>query len=257
MPRPGFVLADFDYSQIELRVAAFIAKCHPMINAFARGDGLHRLIAARITSKPPEEVNAIERQGGKAGNFGFLFGQTAYGFRFYAEDQYGISFNDREAQAVYDAFFTEWDGMAQWHAKTISTAHRTGQVVSPIGRIRRLPGLFSPNPGRVKHSQNAAINAPVQGFASDLMQIAAALVEGTMPGSEPVKNAYLIATVHDSIVAEVPEDNWEEPVREIIERMTFGVLPILNRMDCDFNVPLAAEATVGSRWGLADIGEIK
>ncbi len=78
-----------------------------------------------------------------------------------------------------------------------------------------------------------------------------------MPGCEPVKDAYLVATVHDSIVAEVPADNWEEPVRAVIERMTLGVLPILKRMDCNFNVPLAAEATVGSRWGLSDIGEIK
>jgi DNA polymerase-1 len=256
VPRPGYVMVDFDYSQIELRVAAFMARCLPMIEAFIRGDDLHRLIAARITSKPPEEVTDTERQGGKAGNFGFLFGQTPYGFKFYAENQYGVVFDDAGSQAVYDAFFKEWKGMREWHQDTLRRAHRTGQVVSPLGRIRRLPGLFGGSDGAIKHAENAALNAPVQGFASDIMQIAAAMINGTYDDRPPVEGINLVATVHDSIVGEVLESRWEEIVAECVEIMTKGVLDVLAKMDCHFDVPLVAEATIGTRWGLKDIGEV-
>ena len=253
---PGYYLVDFDYSQIELRIAAFIARCQPMIDAFIRGDDLHNLIAARITGKDPMLVTPDERQGGKAGNFGFLFGQSAYGFRFYAENTYGLSFTEQECNAIYKAFFDEWEGMMSWHHRTIATAHRTGQVVSPLGRVRRLPGIHSGHDGTVKHAENAALNAPVQGFASDVMQMAAGLVEGTIAGSDRLDGVNLVATVHDSIVAEIRIDDWEALTREVIRRMTDGVLPLLRRMDVDFDVPLVAEATIGTRWGLKDIGEI-
>lgn len=256
VPRPGFVLGDFDYSQIELRIAAYIARCDPMIQAFLRGDDLHQLLAARITGKAPADVLPDERQGGKAGNFGFLFGQTAYGFKFYAENQYGISFTDEECQAIYDAFFGQWTGMADWHHRTISAAHRDGQVSSPLGRIRRLPGIFSSSDGAAKHAENAALNAPVQGMASDLMQIAAASIEGVLPGFDAVPGVALVGTVHDSLVAELPEDYWEESARLVIDRMTLGVLPVLQKMDVDFDVPLAVEASIGTRWGLKDVGEV-
>jgi DNA polymerase I-like protein with 3'-5' exonuclease and polymerase domains len=90
------------------------------------------------------------------------------------------------------------------------------------------------------------------------MQIAAALIEGVMPGFEHLRvpEARLIATVHDSIVAELPEDNWEEVAKQCIDRMVNGVLEVLLRLECSFDVPLAAEATIGTRWGLDDIGVI-
>lgn len=259
VPRPGYVIADFDYSQIELRVAAFISRCIPMIEAFQRGDDLHTMLAGRITSK----MNALhmvtpeERQAGKSANFGLLYEMSAHGFRMYAETVYDVAFTREESEAIHRAFFEMWTGMREWHNNSKRRAHQTGQVISPIGRVRRLPGIFSNDDGRVSHAERQAINSPVQGFASDLMQIAAAIIEGNLPGYEPVPECRLVATVHDSIVGELPEDNWEEVAKQVIDRMTNGVLDVLMKhFQCEFDVPIVAEATVGTRWGLKDIGEL-
>lgn len=256
--RPGYVLADFDYSQIELRVAAFISRCAPMIAAFQRGDDLHTMLAGKITNKQSNLalVTPEERQAGKSANFGLLYQMSAYGFRMYAETVYDVSFTREEAEDIHRAFFEMWTGMREWHSRAISRAHATGQVVSPIGRVRRVPKIFSSDPASVSYAERAAINAPVQGFASDIMQIAAALIAGTLPGSTPVEDAHLVATVHDSIVAELPADRWEEVARECVDRMERGVLEVLRRLGCDFDVPLVAEVSVGTRWSLKDVGEI-
>lgn len=189
-------------------------------------------------------------------NFGLLYGMGAFGFREYAETVYGVSFTEREAHDVHRAFFTLWDGLSDWHARCVKRVHSTGQVVSPIGRVRRLPQIHSSNEKVVKYAERAAINSPVQGFASDLMQTAAASIEGKLPGSSPVPGVRLVGTVHDSIVAELREDVWEEAAHACIERMV-GVVDVLKRLDCDFDVPLAADVNVGTRWGLGDVGVIE
>lgn len=255
IPREGYVLADIDYSQIELRVSAFISRCQPMIEAFQRGEDLHTLLASHITGKPLGEVTPQERQAGKSANFGLLYGMGALGFREYAEVAYGVSVSEEAAQEIHEGFFTLWDGMRDWHNRVIRRVHQTGYVTSPIGRVRRLPGIWDGNPQMVSFAERAAINSPVQGFASDLMQMAAASIQGLLPGSEPVPGAFPVATVHDSIVVEVRQEGWEETVKECIDRM-LNLHPVLQRMDCHLDVPLAAEATCGTRWGLDDLGVI-
>lgn len=255
IPRDGYVLADLDYSQVELRVAAYVSRCAPMIEAFQRGDDLHRLLAARITGNPAEEVTKQERQAGKSANFGLLYGMSAYGFRAYAEDVYGVSFSISEAVTIRRTFFEVWDGMEAWHADSRLRASQMAKVISPIGRVRRLPKMFSADDGQVAHAERAAINSPVQGFASDLMQIAAAWIEGRIPAEPGVHQARIVATVHDSIVVEVPEHNWKEVTRECMDRMV-RVPEVLTRLGCTFDVPLAVEAKVGTRWGMSDVGEI-
>lgn len=256
VPPRGYVAAELDYSQIELRIAAFVARCQPMIEAFRRGDDVHRLFAARITQKPAEEVLKNERQSAKAGNFGLLYGMSASGFRLYAESAYDVVLSADEATAIHREFFRMWDGMAQWHATVVSKVRATGQVVSPIGRVRRLPDVFSADDGKAYHAERSAINAPVQGFASDLMQMAAASIEGNLPGYERINEACLVGTVHDSLVVYVPEDNWRTVVRECAERMV-GLDPVLRRLGCHLDVPLAVEAKVGTRWGLSDVGVLE
>lgn len=257
VPRPGYVMADFDYSQIELRIAAFISRCIPMIEAFQRGDDLHKMLASRITMMPMDKVDEDSRQKGKSANFGLLYEMSAHGFRLYAETVYDVVFSREEAEEVHRAFFDMWTGIREWHNREKRRAHQTGQVVSPIGRVRRLPGIFSDHDGKVSHAERQAINSPVQGFASDLMQIAAAIIEGNLPGYDPVPEARLVATVHDSIVAELPEDNWEEVAKQVIDRMTNSVLDVLKtKFHVDFDVPIVAEASVGTRWGLKDVGEL-
>lgn len=256
IPSPGHYIADLDYSQIELRVAAFISECEPMLAAFKRGDDLHTLFAQRLSKVATlAEVTPEARQKAKSANFGLLYQMSPFGFWKYAEDVYGVLMSEEEAAEVHAAFFQMWDGISQWHFRTIRRAHATGKSVSPIGRVRRLERIHSSSPEWVEYSERAAVNSPVQGFASDLMQIAASSIEGTLPGSSAVPGARLVGTVHDSILVEVPIDRWEEVTRACMDRM-IGAPETVERLGCLFDVPLAVEAQVGTRWGLSDVGTL-
>lgn len=267
VPRPGMVLADIDYSQLELRVAAYVSRSQPMIEAFQRGDDLHSRLAAdietrRLRQRDPEaeavrleEVTSESRQSAKAANFGLLYLQQAQGFRSYAETVYGVQFTEEEAQEVYDGFFETWEGMSEWHEHTIRESRARGYTVSPIGRRRLLPDIRDRNQHYRQSAERQAVNAPVQGFGSDLMQMAIASIFGFLPGTEPVHGAYPVATVHDSLVIEAPEDDWERVVQECIDRMIYLAEPLAH-LGVAMDVPLAAEAVVGTRWSLTDVGEM-
>ena len=254
IPRPGHVLLDLDYSQVELRVAAFISRSAPMIEAFQRGDDLHRLLAAKIAGKAPEDVTSLERKRAKAGNFGLLYGMSPGGFQSYAATAYDVSLTLAEAQAVHSAFFEMWDGMRQWHERSKRRAYERGYVTSPIGRTQWLSDLYSKSSFKSSHAERNALNSPVQGFGSDLMQMAAASIMGTLPGYPlpRVEGAHVVATVHDEICIEVPEDRWQEILIECKRRME-DVNTFLRPLDCRMDVPIVAGPSAGTRWGVHDL----
>lgn len=254
IPRPGHVLLDLDYSQVELRVAAFISRSQPMIEAFQRGDDLHRLLAAKIAGKAPEDVTSLERKRAKAGNFGLLYGMSPGGFQSYAATAYDVSLTLAEAQAVHSAFFEMWDGMRQWHERARRRAYERGYVTSPIGRTQWLSDLYSKSSFKSSHAERNALNSPVQGFGSDLMQMAAASIMGTLPGYPlpKVEGAHVVATVHDEICIEVPEDRWQEILIECKRRME-DVNTFLRPLDCQMDVPIVAGPSAGTRWGVHDL----
>ena len=254
IPRPGHVLLDLDYSQVELRVAAFISRSQPMIEAFQRGDDLHRLLAARIAGKTPDDVTSMERKRAKAGNFGLLYGMSPGGFQSYAATAYDVSLTLAEAQAVHSAFFEMWDGMRQWHERAKRRAYERGYVTSPIGRTQWLSDLYSKSSFKSSHAERNALNSPVQGFGSDLMQMAAASIMGTLPGYPlpRVEGAHVVATVHDEICIEVPEDRWQEILIECKRRME-DVNTFLRPLDCQMDVPIVAGPSAGTRWGVHDL----
>lgn len=254
IPRPGHVLLDLDYSQVELRVAAFISRSAPMIEAFQRGDDLHRLLAAKIAGKAPEDVTSMERKRAKAGNFGLLYGMSPGGFQAYAATAYDVSLTLAEAQAVHSAFFEMWDGMRQWHERSKRRAYERGYVTSPIGRTQWLSDLYSKSSFKASHAERNALNSPVQGFGSDLMQMAAASIMGTLPGYPlpSVEGAHVVATVHDEICIEVPEDRWQEILVECKRRME-DVNTFLRPLDCLMDVPIVAGPSAGTRWGVHDL----
>ncbi len=254
VPRPGHVLLDLDYSQVELRVAAFVSRSAPMIEAFQRGDDLHRLLAAKIAGKAPEDVTSLERKRAKAGNFGLLYGMSPGGFQSYAATAYDVSLTLAEAQAVHSAFFEMWDGMRQWHEKAKRRAYERGYVTSPIGRTQWLSDLYSKSSFKSSHAERNALNSPVQGFGSDLMQMAAASIMGTLPGYPlpRVEGAHVVATVHDEICIEVPEDRWQEILIECKRRME-DVNTFLRPLDCQMDVPIVAGPSAGTRWGVHDL----
>lgn len=253
VPTPGYYVAEIDYSQIELRAAAFVSRCVPMIEAYQRGDDLHTLMGAKVANKAPGDVTPEERQKAKAANFGLLYLQSPGGFRTYAETAYGVELTPEEAQETWAAFFEQWPGMYEWQMASIKRARATGQVVSPLGRVRRLPNILDGNPHMVGEAERQAVNSPVQSFASDLMQMAAADVMGQY--GKPVPGVRMIGTVHDSLVVEVPADDWQRATARVMQRM-LNPHHLLHRLDCDLDVPLGAEAQIGSRWGLSDIGKI-
>ena len=254
IPRPGHVLLDLDYSQVELRVAAFISRSQPMIEAFQRGDDLHRLLAAKIAGKAPEDVTSLERKRAKAGNFGLLYGMSPGGFQSYAATAYDVSLTLAEAQAVHSAFFEMWDGMRQWHERAKRRAYERGYVTSPIGRTQWLSDLYSKSSFKSSHAERNALNSPVQGFGSDLMQMAAASIMGTLPGYPlpRVEGAHVVATVHDEICIEVPQDRWQEILIECKRRME-DVNTFLRPLDCQMDVPIVAGPSAGTRWGVHDL----
>ena len=254
IPRPGHVLLDLDYSQVELRVAAFISRSQPMIEAFQRGDDLHRLLAAKIAGKAPEDVTSLERKRAKAGNFGLLYGMSPGGFQSYAATAYDVAMTLDEAQAVHSAFFEMWDGMRQWHERAKRRAYERGYVTSPIGRTQWLSDLYSKSGFKASHAERNALNSPVQGFGSDLMQMAAASIMGTLPGYPlpRVEGAHVVATVHDEICIEVPEDRWQEILIECKRRME-DVNTFLRPLDCQMDVPIVAGPSAGTRWGVHDL----
>lgn len=254
IPRPGYVLLDLDYSQVELRVAAFISRSAPMIEAFQRGDDLHRLLAAKMAGKKPEDVTSLERKRAKAGNFGLLYGMSPGGFQTYAATAYDVAMTLDEAQAVHSAFFEMWDGMRQWHENAKRRAYERGYVTSPIGRTQWLSDLYSKSGFKASHAERNALNSPVQGFGSDLMQMAAASIMGTLPGYPlpKVEGAHVVATVHDEICIEAPEDRWQEILVECKRRME-DVNTFLRPLDCQMDVPIVAGPSAGTRWGVHDL----
>lgn len=254
IPRPGHVLLDLDYSQVELRVAAFISRSQPMIEAFQRGDDLHRLLAAKMAGKKPEDVTSLERKRAKAGNFGLLYGMSPGGFQTYAATAYDVAMTLDEAQAVHSAFFEMWDGMLQWHERAKQRAYERGYVTSPIGRTQWLSDIYSKSGFKASHAERNALNSPVQGFGSDLMQMAAASIMGTLPGYPlpRVEGAHVVATVHDEICIEAPEDRWQEILVECKRRME-DVNTFLKPLDCQMDVPIVAGPSAGTRWGVHDL----
>lgn len=271
IPSEGHFIADLDYSQVEMRVAAFISRSQPMIDAFKAGIDTHKLMASEITSKSVDEVNKVERQAGKSANFGLLYGMGVASFRDYAEDTYGVSFTLEEAERVHEAYFQLWTGLHEWHNSVSEIVRRDGQVRSPIGRVRRLPGIYDRNESRQMEAIRAGINSPVQGFASDLMQMSAASIEGVLLGGTGrplrrpitpnpketlgVAGARLVGTVHDSIVVEVPQNRWREVAEECQSRMVRVVDVVREKFGIDFDVPLVADINCGTRWGLSDISD--
>lgn len=253
VPRKGYVIAAIDYSQLELRVAAFVSRSKPMIQAFLDGKDLHRELAAMINGIAPEDVTDLQRTQAKAGNFGLLYLMGAAGFREYAETVYGVSLTDQEAIAVYRAFFSTWEGMHEWHQDSIRKIHRDGYITSPIGRVRRLEGAFSDDPGIRARAERAGVNSPVQGFGADLMNMATASIMGILPGTQAVKGAFPVNTVHDEVTVEVLESDYESIVNECMDRMV-NLNPWLRKMGCELDVPIKADATVGTRWSLDDVG---
>lgn len=244
---PGWKLITADYSQVELRIAAMLARETRMLRAFHDGRDIHLETAVSVLGKARDEITKEERKKAKAVNFGFLYGMGAHKFVVYARDNYGIHVSDEEAKDVRTRYFEQWPRLKPWHDRQRRLVHRYGRVQSPIGRRRNLPGVSAPDSSVRAEAERQAINSPVQSFASDLMLMSLLQLDKRLPP----RRAFPIGTVHDELLFQVHEDYVEEAVDIIYSTMLNP--PLKQWFDVELSVPIEVEISVGQHWGEGNV----
>jgi len=203
----GSNLVVADYSQIELRAAAAIAGETKMIEAYQRGEDLHKATAAAVLGKPVEQVTKEDRQLAKAVNFGLLYGQSAKGLVKYAASSYGVTLSEDDAQEIRAKFFRTYGSLRQWHGESHLQAEKgISEVRTVLGRRRLIPAEAT-----TWESFTALVNTPVQGGCADGMKRAIVLLAARLP-----QGAHIISTVHDELIVEA-NDSAANGVKEIME----------------------------------------
>ena len=228
---PGHRIVSADYSQIELRIMAHISGDSGLLDAFGKGEDIHRATASEVFGVPLGEVSSEQRRYAKVINFGLIYGMSAFGLA----SNLGI---ERDAAKTYmERYFVRYPGVAKYMEATRALAKRQGYVETVFGRRLWLPEINSPNGPRRGAAERAAINAPMQGTAADLIKLAMiAVSKWIKAGSFDTR---LIMQVHDELVLEVPDDEVDE-VRARVPELMSSV--------AELKVPLLAEVGVGTNW---------
>jgi DNA polymerase-1 len=228
---PGSRIVSADYSQIELRIMAHLSEDKGLLDAFASGEDIHRATAAEVFGAAPADVSSEQRRYAKVINFGLIYGMSAFGLA----RELGL---ERQAAAAYiDRYFARYPGVARYMESTRLQARDKGYVETVFGRRLWLPEIRSSNVGRRQGAERAAINAPMQGTAADIIKLAMIAVQHWL--DEARMRSLLILQVHDELVLEVPESELEAVRRELPKLMA-GVAQL--------SVPLLAEVGVGANW---------
>jgi len=227
----GHRIVSADYSQIELRIMAHLSGDAGLLDAFAKGEDVHRATAGEIFGVAPPDVTGEQRRYAKVINFGLIYGMSAHGLA----KNLGI---ERAAAASYiDRYFTRYPGVAAYMERTRLEAKSQGYVETVFGRRLHLPDIRAQQVGRRQAAERAAINAPMQGTAADLIKKAMIATSAWL--KEAGVKSRLILQVHDELVLEVPDDE----VALIRDR-----LPALMAGVAQLSVPLVAEVGVGANW---------
>ncbi|MBX3035092.1 MAG: DNA polymerase I [Bdellovibrionaceae bacterium] len=223
---PGMKLLSVDYSQIELRILAHISEDPGLRRAFHEGLDIHAATAAEVFNAPVKSVTAEQRRIAKAVNFGIAYGQGAFGLA----EVLGIPRG--EAQSIIKRYFEKFRGVEDYIQSTIKLAHERGYVETLFGRRRYITELSSKNPALRKFGERAAINAPIQGTASDLVKLAMIRLAENVP-------VPMLLQVHDELIFEDTEAElrkWQPKILELMEGVT------------TLSVPLRANAAIGDNW---------
>ncbi len=231
---PGFVIVSADYSQIELRIMAHLSGDERLLKAFREDADIHRATAAEVLGLAPEQVTPEQRRMAKAVNFGLIYGMSAFGLAA----QLGIE--RAAAQNYIDRYFARYPGVARYMERTREKARQQGYVETLFGRRLYLPEIGSGNPARRNGAERAAINAPMQGTAADLIKLAMIAVQGWLDAERMMSR--LIMQVHDELVLEVAEGELER-VKQRLPELMCGVAQL--------TVPLKVDVGVGPNWEAA------
>ena len=228
---PGARIVSADYSQIELRIMAHLSEDAGLTEAFAHGEDVHRATAAEIFGVTPLEVGPDQRRVAKVINFGLIYGMSAFGLARQ------LDLERAAAQNYIERYFARYPGVAKYMERTRNAAKMQGYVETVFGRRLWLPDITAAQVGRRQGAERAAINAPMQGTAADLIKLAMIAVQDWID-REKLKSR-LIMQVHDELLLEVPDD---ELMRVRVE------LPPLMTQVAKLRVPLAVEVGIGAHW---------
>ncbi|CAG4912974.1 DNA polymerase I [Paraburkholderia gardini] len=229
--KPGHKLVSADYSQIELRIMAHISGDESLLRAFAQGEDIHRATAAEVFTVTPIEVSNDQRRIAKVINFGLIYGMSAFGLA----SNLGIT---RDAAKLYiDRYFQRYPGVARYMDETRLSAKSKGYVETVFGRRLWLPEINGGNGPRRQAAERAAINAPMQGTAADLIKLSMIAVQDWIEQSKI--DTRMIMQVHDELILEVPDSELSE-VRKRLPELMCGVAGL--------KVPLVAEVGAGANW---------
>ena len=231
VPKEGYVLVDADYSQIELRVLASIAKDEAMRRSFCDGLDIHTATAAQVFGVSMEEVTSLQRRHAKAVNFGIVYGISEFSL---AED---IGVSRYEAREYIDNYLTNYQGVRTYMKQVVEDAKAIGYTETLYGRRRYIPELKSSNFNIRSGAERIALNTPIQGTAADLIKLAMIRVEKAL--NEHFPEAELLLQVHDELIVECPEAIAPQ-VAQLISREMENVAQL--------SVPLTAEAKFGKSW---------
>jgi DNA polymerase I len=227
----GSVIVSADYSQIELRIMAHLSGDKGLLDAFAKGEDVHRATAAEVFGVTRDEVSNEQRRYAKVINFGLIYGMSAFGLAA----NLGI---ERSAAANYiERYFARYPGVKAYMDRTRNEAQESGYVETVFGRRLWLPDIRSSNQGRRQGAERAAINAPMQGTAADLIKLAMIAVQGWLESAK--LQTKLVMQVHDELVFEVPAAELD-----IVKANVPGLMTNVAKLD----VPLVAEPGVGLNW---------
>lgn len=229
--KPGCKIIASDYSQVELRLLASVANVKGLKEAFEQGIDIHAATAAKVFGVPYDQVDSGLRRHAKAINFGIVYGISQYGL---AKQ---IDVSNEEAKKYIDAYFQQMPEIKQYMAETITFAKRYGYVVTPFGRKCSVLGITDQNKRIVANAERAAINAPIQGGAADIIKLA--MIEVAHRLEQGKFATKMLLQVHDELVFEAPESEVEE-VSKLIKSTMEEVVNLA--------VPFIAEVGVGDNW---------
>jgi len=244
---PGWTFVEADYSQIELRVAAYLADETNMKHIYATNGDIHTITAARVAGIPESQVEKeVRKKLGKPVNFGFLYGMGWRKFIQTAFENYGAEFTEDEAQGARETYFRLYPKLLPWHARQRRLVNKYGRVQSPLGRIRHLPDIYSPDQSVRNEAERQAINSPVQGFASDLAVFS--MIHINREFRRLNLAAHCIGLVHDAINYEVRDDHLAQALPIIKDTME-DMLLLEKEFGVHVDIPIVADLAVGQHWG--------
>lgn len=227
----GYKLLAADYSQIELRIMAHLAKDEGLLDAFRHDRDVHRATAAEVFGVELDQVSNDQRRSAKAINFGLIYGMSAFGLA----KQIGV--DRKQSQAYIDRYFARYPGVLAYMERTREQAAAQGFVETLFGRRLYLPEIHSKNQAMRKGAERTAINAPMQGTAADIMKRAMVAVDAWL--QESGLDARVILQVHDELVLEVRED--------LVDTVRDAIRPLMSNA-AELDVPLVVEVGVGDNW---------